>query len=334
MTTAPFTPTALTSVLRQLQTGPLPALAAAAPQCAPARYTRALQAELARRCARVLRLLRALAGAVPRDGRPLPEAAKHGGGGRGRGSLASTGTLWAACDEVSVLAAAGAVGLLVEKAEQFRDTLRDVMEELKEWLEESDRAAEREGGNEDKEDGATGAGETRGGDDDDDDDDDDENDNDVDGLAETMQAAHISDSQALLDDLMNTHSRIPPDDPEQIRPRLESCLRRLRLTTLLYTAVIKRRIKAARPLPPAVASPSTAPSRLDEVLPLLRRLPDSFGALALAFYDLDAAEIDRLMDQCWFDAYAVAHLLSAPWRGERDEFTDWAARFQVEVKKN
>ncbi|KAK3349486.1 hypothetical protein B0T25DRAFT_244515 [Lasiosphaeria hispida] len=310
----PFTPTAITSVLRELITGPVPALASAVQLCTAERYTQALQQELAWQGGRVLKELRELLSKIPQNGKILSGEKKNSSAGSaaGKGSLAATGVLWAACDDVIAFSKRGFAGNLVHKVEQFRDTLKDIMEELKEWGEET-------------------------GDDEDDDEDSSPEDDGIDEVTGSLGATHIStnhntqDAQDMLDDLMNSQQYIPRDDPDKIRERLESCLKRLRLTSLLYQATMKRRLKALPRLSPTPESKITA--RLNEVLPLLKRIPDRFGSLALAFYELEPTEIDHLMDQCFFDAFAVSELLVKPWEGQKDEFTDWALRFQVEVKK-
>lgn len=318
----PFTPTAITKVLRELVAAPVPSLAAAALEaCTPERYTRTLRQDLAWRSGRALRELGSLVAQIPRDGRVLSDAKKNASAGAkgGKGSLATTGVLWSACDDVMAFAKRGFGGNLVGKVEELRDTLKDVMEELKEWGEETEE--DHRGGEEG------------------DDDDEEEEEEEEDGLGQVtagLEAASISattqdDAQAMLDDLMNSQRYIPRDDPDRIRERLDSCLKRLRLTTLLYQAAVKRRLKPLPHVPPA--SPSDIPPRLDEVMALLKRIPEKFGSLALAFYDLDPSEIDRLMDECFFDAFAASELLVKPWDGQKDEFTDWALRFQVEVKK-
>jgi hypothetical protein len=68
-------------------------------------------------------------------------------------------------------------------------------------------------------------------------------------------------------------------------------------------------------------------------MPILSGMPERFGDLAEAFYELNSSEIDRLMDQCFFDAFAVAELLAKPWEGQSDAFTTWVAKFQVEIKQ-
>jgi hypothetical protein len=309
----PFTPSAITKVLRELVTSPVPSLAAAVEACVPERYTWGIQQELAWRAGRVLKELEQLLLRIPTDGKVLSDNKKNASAGAagGKGSIATTGVLWSACDDVMAFARRGFAGNIAHKVEQLRDTLKDVMEELKEWGEETEDDDEDSG-----------------------DDQSDEEDSSVAQVTSDLEASSISatrDTQAILDDLMNSQRYIPRDDPDRIRERLDSCLKRLRLTTLLYQATVKRRIK---PLPHLLPdSHSDIPARLDEVMSIFKRIPERFGSLAMAFYELDPSEIDRLMDECFFDAFAASELLVKPWEGQKDEFTDWALRFQVEIKK-
>ncbi len=309
----PFTPTAITTVLRELVTSPVPGLAAAVEACTPKRYTRSIQQDLAWRAGRVFKELKELVARIPKDGKVLSNAKKNNSAGAagGRGSIATTGVLWSTCDDLMAFSKRGFAGNLAHKIEQLRDTLKDVMEELKEWGEETGSDGESGGG--------------------------DQSDEDDDGVAQLtsdLESSSLSatrDPQDILDDLMGSPQYIPRDDPDKIRDRLDSCLKRLRLTTLLYQATVKRRIK---PLPHVLPnSASDIPDRLDEVMSVLKRIPERFGNLAMAFYELDPSEIDRLMDECFFDAFAASELLARPWEGQKDEFTDWALRFQVEIKR-
>ncbi|KAI0836446.1 hypothetical protein F5Y06DRAFT_273483 [Hypoxylon sp. FL0890] len=302
----PFTPSAISKVLRELVAGPIPALASAVQICDANKYTVVARQDLAWRCYRVLKELKSLVEIIPSNGKVLPNAQKNGTKGD-KGSMAATGVIWAACDDVILLKKIGFAGLLVKKAEEYRDTLKDILEELKEYSEEVD---------EDEDDDDSGdTGQAQG--------------NEINNVADQMQNTHIS-TQEMLDDLMNPR-HIPRDDPDKIRERLESCLKRLRLTTLLYTAIIKRRLKTIPRLPIAAEIPVA--QHLDEVFPLLKRLPHRFGEVACAFYELDRDAIDRAMDSCFFDAFAASEMLMKPWEGKRDEFTDWAEKFQVGIKK-
>ncbi|KAJ2965716.1 hypothetical protein NUW58_g10835 [Xylaria curta] len=192
----------------------------------------------------------------------------------------------------------GIAGILTKKAEGYKDILQDVFEELKEW---SELDSEEDHNDEPAYDSSDGS--------------------------QDPQAS----AQQMIDDLM-TPSHIPLDDPHRIRERLDSSLKRLRLTTLLFSAIIKRRIKTLPPLLSNQATPIA--QRLDEVYPILERLPDHFNELTTAFYELDPAGIDRTMDLCFFDAFAAAEMLKAPWTGTEDAFTEWVDKFQLSIKKH
>lgn len=321
----PFTPSAVSSVLRELVSGPIPGLVASVQACDPSGYTLVFRNELAWRCQRVLAELADLLQRIPKDGKVLKkEKEGFGGAAGGKGSIASTGVLWAACDKVVALANGGVGGFFADKMGEWKDTLSDIMEEMKEWGDEEP--------------------------DEDDDDEDDDEEEDVNDLADQVASTHIS-TQTILDDLMNSHRSIPAADPDRIRPRLESSLRRLRLVILLYQAITKRRMKKLPPFPPPsqttsnnnnnnnnnngsiAAEGAKVPRRLDELSALLQKLPDRFGDLACAFYDLRPREIDEAMDQCFLDAFAVSELLGEGWDGQRDEFTEWTEKFQKEIKK-
>ncbi|KAF4446893.1 hypothetical protein F53441_9524 [Fusarium austroafricanum] len=284
----PFTPSAIATVVRELVKGPIPGLATAAQACETKLYTSVVRKELAYRAQKVLAELSGLLKRVPKNGKVLS------GGGRdsGKGSLALTGMLWSACDEVVALANMGVGGFFVKKAEEWRDTLKDVMEELKEWGEEED------------------------------------DEDDVDDLADQLNETSLS-KQEMLDDLMDSSSAIPKSDPDKIRPRLDSTLKRLRMIVLLYQALSKRRFKKL----PKDTTKGDMPSKLDSTASVLETLPDKFGDLAGAFYDLDAEEIDRLMEDCFESAVGVSEILKLGWEGESDEFSEWMEKFKVEVKK-
>ncbi|KAM0276165.1 hypothetical protein ACHAQH_007017 [Verticillium albo-atrum] len=299
----PFTPSAIIKVLRELIGSAIQGIASAAQACTADRYTSTVRKDLAWKSYTVLKELRELIQKIPTDGRILTGDKKSGAVSKtGRGSIVATGTLWAACDEVTRFCNAGVGGCFINKVEEFRATLKDVMEELKEWGDETP--------------------------DDDDDEDDtagDAEDNDS-GLGSMMPSA-----QELVDDIMGAQQAIPRDDPDKIRDRLDSCLKRLRLTTLLYQAIVKRRLKILPSLP--TDSSSDIPKRLDDVMKSLRKLPSQFDDLAGAFYELDPEEIDSSMDQCFLGVRAISDLMKKPWDKERDEFTEWAEKFQEQIKK-
>lgn len=298
--TDPLTPSAISTVIRELVSGPLTGLATSVELCEPGLYTQALQHELLWFSQCVYDGLLDFLSKIPRDGKVLTGSAKAGFATGSRGSLGSTGVLWSACDNVVELATKGLRGFYVQKVGQWRATLRDIEEELKEWGDEEP----------------------------DEDEDDQDEGNDVDGMTEKLGNTHLS-AQEMVDDLMDMNSAIPRDDPDGIRPRLESALRRLRLAVILCMAVDKRRMKK---LPTSMPTKDLV-SRLDDAAEKLQQLPEDFGDLTAAFYELDPEEIDEVMERCCATAVAVGETLNLGWEGEADEFTEWMGKFRSEIRK-
>ncbi|KAK0120357.1 hypothetical protein ONS95_011760 [Cadophora gregata] len=300
----PFTASAITKVLRELISSPLAGLASAVELCDASTYTKAVNEELKYQVSRVMKEFETLVKAIPLDGKILSDDAKNGTGAtKGKGSLAMTGTVWQACDAVIELRNLGITGLVIRKAEQYRATLRDALEELQEWGEE-------------------------------------ESDEEKDGQAESGDE---DDAQAAVDDIFGSQRYIPSEDPMKIRPRLESSLKRLKLLSLMYQAVVKRRFKTIpkSPLPDprteegkqANGNPNIL-SSIDQVLEVMKDIPDIVDELASAFYELDVKEIDKRMDQCFFSGFPTLQLLNKNWKGQEDEFTTWVQKFQVAIKKD
>lgn len=299
----PFTASAINKVLRELVAGPLLGLASAVEICNATKYTKAMSEELQWRVKKVFTELSTLVHAIPLDGKILSDDKKNGTGkSSGKGSLASTGVVWDACESVMGLKTLGVAGLAMKKAEEYRDLVKDALEELQAWAEEE---------SDDEDDAEDSA------------DDDDEK----------------KDPQDIVDDIFGSQSHIPKDDPEKIREKLESSMKRLRLIILMYQAIVKRRFKTLPYLPhpelPAELKEKSSEDPgivecLDEVLKRMKKITDLTDDLANAFYELNSSSIDKLMDETWFTGFATIELLIKNWEGQKDDFTTWVGIIHVE----
>lgn len=313
--TEPFTPSAICTVLRELVSKPIPALAAAAETCDPSRFTSEFSQALITRCQAALRDLRTFVLKTPSDGKVLPaEAQEASTDGSGKGMMPMTGIVWADCDAIVRFCNAGVPGYYIQKVEETRLTLKDIMEELKEWSEEEEE--------EDDEDDFAGDA----------------------GRADFDSAVDVNDSgasspgdmnqpgaaQAALDNMMSSARAIPRDDTDDIRGKLDLCLRRLRLSTILCQAVTKRRLRAAPAFP---AEDAAVVRTLEGAIAGLKKLPDQFEDVAMAFYDLDVEGIEAGLKVCADGAVEVAKMLEKSWGGEGDEFTEWAGKFEEQIRK-
>ncbi|USP73684.1 hypothetical protein yc1106_00958 [Curvularia clavata] len=216
--------------------------------------------------------------------------------------LAATGVVWDACDGVGRLCSEGVVGLVVKKAQAFRAVLMDAIEELKEWGEDVD---------------------------------DDEDDDEAEG----------SDDE---NELFGTEKKLGKDD-EALKALLEHSLKKLKMMGILYQALVKRRLKtypASSILEPTASTSSnsriqeikeggekeetkqqTPSQKLNEVMRLLKDIPETVDDIAAAFYDLDADEAKETLDKCCQEAKAAVRLVEKSWSGEDDEFTVWSGKW-------
>jgi len=286
----PFTPSAIAKVLQQLSATCLPAMMSAVQICSQEKavWGELMAREVQSRVRRVFRemetLLRELQ-SIAQGG-----AGRRGGGGR-RDSLSSTGVLWESCDALVELDRLGLPGLAVQKAEQYRDTLKDAIEELKEWAEGEDPDTE---GQDELLDGE---------------------DEGVDGDRESVE------------DIFHAANSMPSDRPE-LKRLVEEADRKLKKIVLLYTAVIKRRLKTFKPSSDEAekGGPSNV-LRLDESMQSLKRIPHQVDELASCFYDLDEARVKEMLQKCVSEAKKARGAVVKSWTDEEDEFTAWSAKW-------
>jgi hypothetical protein len=187
--------------------------------------------------------------------------------------LSSTGVVWEACDALLKLCTDGVVGLVVKKAQELRAVLLDAIEELKEWGDDVDE-------DDDKAEGS-----------------DDEND--------------FGDE----DDIFGPSNKIGKDDKE-LKALLDASVKKLKMVGMLYQALIKRRLKtypASSVLEPTAArtngATSTPSKKLDDLMVLLKAIPETVDDIAGAFYDLDDDEAKQTLDKCCGEAKSAIELV-------------------------
>ncbi|KAH0406164.1 hypothetical protein KCU90_g24324, partial [Aureobasidium melanogenum] len=125
----PFTPTAVTSVLRDATQTCLPAMMSAVELCRPDIWGVFLHHQVVAKVRTVMREMVSFLEEV------LDVAREENSSNHSKNTLASTGVLWEACDALILLDKTGIAGLAVLKAQELRDTINDAIEELKEWEE-------------------------------------------------------------------------------------------------------------------------------------------------------------------------------------------------------
>jgi hypothetical protein len=201
--------------------------------------------------------------------------------------LSSTGVLWDSCDVLLKVCTNGVVGLVMKKAQELRAVLLDAIEELKEWGEDVD------------------------------DDGDDE-------------AEGSDDEFADEDDIFGASNKLGKDD-KALKELLDVSVKKLKMVGMLYQALAKRRLKTFPAETPGTSKDGDANAnalkKLDELMDLLKELPETVDDLASAFYDLDEAEAKMTLEKCNGEAKRAAELVKQSWTGSDDEFTAWSDKW-------
>lgn len=134
------------------------------------------------------------------------------------------------------------------------------------------------------------------------------------------------------DDIFGSSNKLGKDDKE-LKELLDASLKKLKLVGMLYQALIKRRLKTyttatATSTANAANVTSSSPSqKLDDLMDLLKIIPETVDDLASAFYDLDEEEAKQTLNKCCGQAKEVVKLVKQSWSGADDEFTGWSDKF-------
>lgn len=139
--TSPFTHSAVTSVLRACNDSVLPSLVTAALLVTPTEYTKAFQSEVRLLVRSALAEFTALVQQVKSIAEKKDQAKKDDPKKK-EDELRSSekdavtlavGRVWDACDAVVELATKGVVGFVIRRVEQWRDLVKDAVDEIDQW---------------------------------------------------------------------------------------------------------------------------------------------------------------------------------------------------------
>ncbi|MCJ1361379.1 hypothetical protein MMC16_000478 [Acarospora aff. strigata] len=126
----PFTPTAITRILRDVSTSSLPALMTAADLVREKEDGKILSNAIRSNIRRLFTQTKDLFGEIPLRESDLDAVSRSA-----RGTLASTGVVWETCDILIGTGGSGLAGLVVQQAQEYKNLLQDAITELKDWRE-------------------------------------------------------------------------------------------------------------------------------------------------------------------------------------------------------
>jgi len=130
------------------------------------------------------------------------------------------------------------------------------------------------------------------------------------------------------DEIFGPANKLRAEDRE-LKSLLDKSVKKLKMIGMLYQALIKRRLKPFPTLPisSSTKASSTPIANLEELMALLKSIPDHVDDLASAFYDLDEEEAKSTLEESCQRAKAAVTLVKQSWTGTDDEFTAWSARW-------
>ena len=138
------------------------------------------------------------------------------------------------------------------------------------------------------------------------------------------------DEQNDEDDIFGAANKLKKSD-EGLKSLLDKSVKRLKMVSVLYQALIKRRLKTFVDSTTGSAagcdSGKTPLAILEDLMKLLKSIPEQVDDLASAFYDLDEEEAEATLDRCCKDAKDAANSVKQSWTGKDDEFTAWSAKW-------
>lgn len=287
----PFTPPAISKVVKDFASTCLPAMMSAVQICEQekARWSGMMNKEVQARVRRVLREFEILLTEV------LAIAEGSEGNAR-RDSLSSTGVVWESCDALIELEQLDIGGLALQKAKQYEETIKDAIQELHDWAEGDDLDTEGR----------------------------------VDDLLDPEDEGVDGDKDSI-DDIFNAANSMPANRPElkalaeEADGKLKKivilykALEKRRLSTFKVDAFSTEPGTESR-----VAS-------LDGLMLHLRRIPFQVDEMAGYFYDLDEEGSKSVLEKCLSEAHSAGEIVRCDWNGLEDAFTPWLEKWKGAV---
>lgn len=282
----PFTPTAITKVLQELTRTCLPAMMSSIQICEQekARWGSMMGKEAQLRVRRVFKEMEMLLGEI----QVISSGALTTGR---RDSLSSTGVLWESCDALIELASLGIAGLALQKAQQYQESIKDAIAELREWKEGEDMGSEGFG----------------------------------DQLVDSDDEGVDGDKDSI-EDIFNAAHSMPKDRPELVA-LVDDAESKLKKVVILYQAFIKRRMKTFKSTEGPEEDQKLAVARFDDLMLHLKRMPHQVDEMVGSFYELNEADAKESLDKIVSEAKKACEVMHPGWSGQEDEFTPWLRKW-------
>ncbi|KAJ9306797.1 hypothetical protein DTO217A2_3784 [Paecilomyces variotii] len=282
---APFTPSAVNSVLSAINESVLPSLLTAALLITDAAYTKSFRAEVH---ALVKTLLKELSGLIGDVKNVADKKDREKKGGKKEEELpaaekdsvvVATGRVWDACDVVVEIAGKGVVGFVIRRVEEWRDLVKDAIGELEEW-------------------------------DPNDEEDDEDWDNLINGSGDDDDKSEDGDEEE-------------EEDAAALNEHKKMALRALKPIAAIYPAIVSNRLKKGGLETSAdVLLPCSHLRALETLMADLQSIPEHIDEAAGSLYEADIEKSTSYLHKAKGRAVKVVQSLVLPWTMAETEGTE------------
>lgn len=291
----PFTPSAITTIIKSISTQCLPALMSALELCQPKQYTSFLRELLKGQVARILREMRLLLESIPTEDADAGEK-------EGRSTLANAGVLWEVCDALVSLANDGMVQLAAQKAESYHALLKDAIAELEKW-------------------------------DPDEEDDDDVFEDSVSSESDAEQSEEAASPPTATLNAMTLTPPATPTPIRRLQTETLSTLRLIRLLyPALTKRRIRTFPPMSSSITPPTLPSNAQVAAFDALLNRLQDFSEAADALAGSLYGHDEDGVERDLEALKCMAISCVEEARQNWSGTEDEFSTWGEKWKERME--
>lgn len=295
--TSPFTHSAVSNVLRDVNDSVLPSLVTAALLVTPSSYTKAFHSEVLvltkTTLAEFLSLVKEVKNIFNKKEQEKKDSPTQKESELTKSEkdvvTLTTGRVWDACDAVTNLASNGVIGFVMHRVEQWRDLVRDALEEIEDWNPEEE---------DDFFDDLIG--------------DDKEDDDDKEETGDSEDENEDDENTAVLQE------------------QKKSTIRFLKPVAQIYPAIINNRLKNAGKAP---LSSSSGVKKLESLMLNLHNIPDHVDEAAGALYEANVTRAAQFLEKVRTCAVQAVDSVISPWNAAEgadvqqqtdDKFTVWS----------
>lgn len=271
--TSPFTHSAVTTVLSEINESVLPSLVTAALLVTPSDHTQAFQTEVLVLTKSALRELESLLKEVQSvanrqdEGTGAPKPKQEMSRPEKDVVTVAAGRVWETCDGLVEFSAKGVIGFVIKRVEEWRDLVRDAVEEIEEW----------------------------------------DPDEEGDDFFDDLLSDGGQDSNAKNADDEGEKDDGDDEESSALHENKRNAIRILKPVAQIYPAIITNRLKTAPELLPPLVG------KLENLMLNLRCIPENVDEVAGALYEANFVKSNQYLGSAKEHAVKAIKAVITPW---------------------